>query len=442
MPRLSVIVTTFNIDAYIAQCLDSVIAQTLKHIEVIVVDDGSTDGTRSIIEQYAQRDPRISPVLLEQNSPGGVATAANAGLARATAPYVGFMDGDDYCEPTMFERLLVAAEQHDTDLAMCSFRLVDATTGKTAPAPDSHLWSYLHSSHYVLDAASRRRLLDFNAVPWRKVYRTEMLNSENLRFPVGDYFYEDNPFHWFALLSARSIALVPEVLCYHRMEREGQSMVVADARLLRIFDHHWTIHSFLVERGLLDLYAPNLVSWVIRQAGWIATRTPPESRRDLFDRLHAILEAYEPYVFREGLSLSPRGTRVTGVARAARRGNYEAFCRFLDEGVAADADSGATPLRAAENPGDHEAPSRLRAATRRFSALARRGRRTTQEPPEATSDPITIEGGPTVSGTPSIDTTDLMFALVVLQRRLGAAEAEIREMRATLAGPDTLDGPS
>ena len=109
MADLSIIVTAYNIKDYIEQCLESVAAQTLSDIEVLVVDDGSTDSTPGRITEFCAADPRFIPVLLPENSPGGVATAANAGLDRATGRWVGFVDGDDYVEPTMFERLVGAA---------------------------------------------------------------------------------------------------------------------------------------------------------------------------------------------------------------------------------------------------------------------------------------------------------------------------------------------
>ena len=90
MADLSIIVTAYNIEDFIEQCLDSVAVQTLRDIEVLVVDDGSSDSTPEKIVELCAGDPRFIPVLLPKNSPGGVATAANAGLDRATAPWVGF----------------------------------------------------------------------------------------------------------------------------------------------------------------------------------------------------------------------------------------------------------------------------------------------------------------------------------------------------------------
>ena len=119
----------------------------------------------------------------------------------------------------------------------------------------------------ISTCAATKRFLRFIAVPWRKLYRRSLLEDNLIRFPVGDHFYEDNPFHWFCLLSAGSIAVVPQVLCYHRVGRAGQTMANGDARLFTIFAHHGTIQDWLRERALFDIYSVSLLEWVISQAG-------------------------------------------------------------------------------------------------------------------------------------------------------------------------------
>jgi glycosyltransferase involved in cell wall biosynthesis len=289
--ELSVIVTAYNIENYIDQCLKSVAAQTWPDLEVIVVDDGSTDSTPDKITAFCAEDPRFVPVLLGDNSPGGVATAANAGLDRATGTWVGFVDGDDYIEPTMFERLVTGAVQCAADLAICDYQEVVDETGERQDPADAHRWAELTTPCAVLDLDTRRQFLRLIAVPWRKLYRRSLLEDNAIRFPVGDAFYEDNPFHWFTVITARSIAVVPEVLCFHRVGRAGQTMATADERLFQIFGHHDTIHSWLTGRRMLEVYQSALLGWVICGAHcstpWCRSslstprrRSPPRSVRE------------------------------------------------------------------------------------------------------------------------------------------------------------------
>jgi glycosyltransferase involved in cell wall biosynthesis len=326
---VSIIVTTYNIEQYVEQCLESVAAQTLSDIEVLVVDDGSSDSTPAKIEAFCAKDSRFVPVLLGENSPGGVATAANAGLDRATAPWIGFVDGDDFVEPTMFQRLVEAATANDTDLAMCQYKEVDEATGERKNPADAHRWADLDRDVYRLDVANRKAFLRFISVPWRKLYRRALLEDNKVRFPVGDYFYEDNPVHWFTILSADSIALVPATLCYHRMGRSGQTMATADSRLFEIFRHHDTIHTWLTERRILDAYETSLLGWVISQMEWIGRRTPPKLQRELFDILVPIFAHYTTDVVEQALREGHKGVAAHRLSMAVAKGEYGTFARAL-----------------------------------------------------------------------------------------------------------------
>lgn len=331
MPAITVIVTAYNIEDYIDQCLDSVAAQSLTDLEVLVVDDGSTDSTPERITWYAERDERFVPVLLEQNSPGGVATAANAGLNRASAPWVGFVDGDDFVEPQMFERLVSAAREHECDLAMCQYDEVEDGTGETREPADARRWQDLTEHFYRLDKPDvRRTFLRFIAVPWRKIYRRSLLEGSDIRFPEGDYFFEDNPFHWFSVLSAGSVAVVPEVLCHHRVARAGQTMASADERLLRIFAHHDTIQTFLRERDLADTYGRTLLGWAISQLEWISRRTPPDLYRALYERLVPILAQYDTASVSAALVEGRKGEYAQRLTMAIAKGQYPVYRRLLE----------------------------------------------------------------------------------------------------------------
>lgn len=329
MPQLSVIVTSYNIQDYLGACLDSILNQTLGDLEIIVVDDGSSDSSPDIIREYAERDSRIVPVIRGERSPGGVATAANAGLDVATSAYVGFADGDDLYEPEMFEKLLAAALEYDADLSMCNYRLFSDDSPEQDPPADEHRWQELMRDHYELDDDLRHTFLRFIAVPWRKLYRRDFLEANAIRFPVGDYFFEDNPFHWFSLIQATSIALVPEVLCYHRVARAGQTMATADERLLRIFQHHATIYAFLEEQGRRDEFAPTLLAWAMSQMEWISRKVPPELHRKLYDALVEIFNNYTEDEVERALVDANKGRQTRNLSIALSRHNFARFVEVL-----------------------------------------------------------------------------------------------------------------
>ena len=411
-PTASIIVTCYNIEPYIEQCLDSVTDQTLRDIEIIVVDDGSTDATPDIVTAYAERDQRIVPLLMPDNTPGGVATAANLGLDRATGGWVGFVDGDDFIEPTMFAKLVDTAERHDTELAICQYLELDEQSGELGDPADVKRWADLRPGRYDLDPATRRIFLPLIAVPWRKLYRRELLEREPIRFPVGDYFYEDNPFHWFALLSATSIAVVPEVLCFHRVARAGQTMATADERLFRIFRHHDTIAAWLAARGDLTQYGDALVSWVVSQLEWIAYRTPGALRQELFDIVAPILQQYDAATIDRALNFGKKGTAAQELARAVHRGNFASFTRSLNQRA------GSNPLTAA-------------AYHLRYSGVAETARLTNRYVRRKASGlaPAVRRNGRAVTNE------DLMLAMMLLEQRIEELSDRIDAI-ASDRGPD------
>jgi glycosyltransferase involved in cell wall biosynthesis len=431
---LSIIVTAYNIEDYIEQCLDSVAAQTLTDLEVLVVDDGSSDSTPQKIVEFCAGDLRFIPVLLPENSPGGVATAANAGLDRATAPWVGFVDGDDFVEPTMFERLVDAASGCDADLAMCQYQEVVDGSGERRDPADAHRWAELTASCYELDVQTRKQFLRFIAVPWRKLYRRSLLENNAIRFPVSDSFYEDNPFHWFAVISARSSAVVQEVLCYHRVGRTGQTMATADERLFQIFRHHETIHTWLAGRRLLDVYETTLLGWVISQMEWIARRTPPPLRRALFDTLVPIFAEYSeaavPIAVREG----NKGMTALRLSTAVSKREYGSFARTL-----ASRPGSNNPVITAAYHLKHSGVRHTAVLAERYIRNALHGGRLSR----------TVSRVRRVGREPRQQ--DVLFGLMVIQQRLRGVDSRLGEMEGRLldiehsiaklgAGPEPASG--
>lgn len=118
---ISIIVPAYNIENYISRCLDSLLRQEYQRLEIIVVDDGSTDDTGKIIDQYATIDSRIIPIHKDN---GGVSSARLAGIRRATGTYIGFVDGDDYVESDMYKHLLMNAIKYQADISHCGYKMV------------------------------------------------------------------------------------------------------------------------------------------------------------------------------------------------------------------------------------------------------------------------------------------------------------------------------
>ena len=128
-PKVSVVVPIYNVEQYLPQCVDSLLSQTLQEMEIVLVDDGSPDGCPELCDRYAAQDSRVK-VVHKPN--GGLISARIAGVNAATAPYVGFVDADDFAAPHMFETLYRAASENEADLVCCSFYSY-WNSGKTEP---------------------------------------------------------------------------------------------------------------------------------------------------------------------------------------------------------------------------------------------------------------------------------------------------------------------
>ena len=207
---ISVIVPIYNVEAYLRTCVDSILAQTHKDLDVILVDDGSTDECPAICDGYAARDARVRVV---HKANGGLSDARNAGLDIVASPFVGFVDADDWVEPEMFETLLTLLQDNDSDIAVCNFSYVSATEGST-DAP-----SVPHAVTLSQRPAMRLLLRDeiVQNYVWNKLYRTRLWDG--VRFPLGKA-YEDIPTTWRVFAQAHSVTLSPWVGYHYRM-RDG-----------------------------------------------------------------------------------------------------------------------------------------------------------------------------------------------------------------------------
>ncbi len=419
MPRLSIIVTAYNIEAYIRECLDSVTGQTLRDIEIIVVDDGSTDATAAIIRDHAARDARIRPIIFAKNTIGGVATAANAGMDAATGDFIGFADGDDIYDPRMFEKLLEAAETHSADLAMCDYHVLDDSTGTLMEPADARQWkSWPQGGAVDLDEEGRRRMLLFVSVPWRKIYRRDLVERINLRFPVGDYFFEDNPFHWAAILGGRRMAMVPEKLCRHRVARAGQTMATVDSRLLRIFLHHDTIRDELRRQGFEAAHGRDLLRWTAGQLAWTSERATGPVLTELYTVLRPVIGQYDRDAIEEFGRLHGKG-RTYLMLEALRTDDRAAFERAA-KGEAGGAAKGGR--------------ARGSLFARGLFHLRHSGLRRTARIGMRYIGERLGTGAPGRPGTPAADrhvptASDLMAAMIVLQADLRGLRAELAELR-------------
>lgn len=210
-PKISVIVPVYNGQDYLSASLNSLIASTYKNLEIILVDNGSTDESGKICDEYAKTDSRIT-VLHTENS--GVSAARNAGLDIAEGEWIGFFDSDDKIEPDMYEYLIRHAEAAGADIVQCGvFRdYPDRTEIANCPEKPMTICS--------TDEMDEDFWQHFAYTVWSKIYKSEIV--KDIRFDAEYIIGEDLRYNLFALVKSRKTVLLPHPK-YHYLQRTGSA---------------------------------------------------------------------------------------------------------------------------------------------------------------------------------------------------------------------------
>lgn len=247
MIKVSVIVPAYNAEAYLEKCLDSLVSQTLSEIEIVVVDDGSTDGTADILEEYRAEFPEKIVPLHKQN--GGQASARNLALEHCQGEYVGYMDSDDYACADMFEKLYARAKETEADLVVCNHFNVVGDKTKNVP--------------YGSYQTPRDMFQGVLVSPWNKFFLRETLLRSGVIFPEG-YIYEDTAWFMELIPFIKSMAQVDEALLYHLIRENSTMTAQQNYRTAQIFPVMQHVLDFYRERELFSEYRDELEFFYVR----------------------------------------------------------------------------------------------------------------------------------------------------------------------------------
>lgn len=227
-PLVSVVVAAYNVEPYIDKCLRSLKSQSLEPIQIIVVDDGSTDNTPNRIEPFLGGEGPSIEVVRQANA--GLSAARNAGMAVATGQYIGFVDGDDWVSPRMYEKLYRRAVETDSEVVVC------AALKRWADGAHKRIRLRIPVERYGTSARLDPEIIwGGHSYAWNKIYARDLINRESFRFPDGKLF-EDSAVVYGLLARANRVDAVNEALYQYRMGRSGAITQVADPRIFDIFD--------------------------------------------------------------------------------------------------------------------------------------------------------------------------------------------------------------
>lgn len=220
--KISVIIPVYNSSTYLRKCLDSVVNQTLKDIEIIVINDGSTDDSKNIIEEYSCKYKNI--IFIDQENKG-IGKTRNIGIKKATGEYITFVDSDDYIKENMLEEYYKYAKKHNFDLVIGSY--IKKINNKEIIFENNKF-----KTGNVKTTPQILYLIEYG--PWAKLYKREMLINNNIYFDEKRK-YEDMPFVSKALLKSKLIGQITEPYYYYIIHNNSETTTM-DKRVFDILD--------------------------------------------------------------------------------------------------------------------------------------------------------------------------------------------------------------
>lgn len=292
-PKISVIIPIYNAASYLARCLDSLVGQTLQDIEIICIDDKSTDNSLEILNAYAAQDDRIKIISFQQNT--GVSSARNAGIASARGEYLGFVDPDDYVDLDFYQKLYTQAINCGTDVTVANIREI-LFNGKQR---EFTKW---------LNKIPENKIF-FNYTQWCAIYKTSFIRDNNLENPKGINSNEDTVFVVKCAVLANKIAIVSDTFYnYVRVSGSLSSEYLSDEKIDSKIKAANLILDFLNEHNLseqdyYDAFAP-MFRFISQYCFFRTTKTSTRmtminATLDLFKKFkyEHMLQKYEAQIY-------------------------------------------------------------------------------------------------------------------------------------------------
>ena len=291
-PKISIVVPVYNVEAYVSKCIESIMHQDYENIEIIVVDDGSTDTSSKICEQYARSDNRIRLIHQENQ---GLSMARNNGIDIAAGEYIGFVDSDDWIKPDMYSTLYNNAAEHDADISIGNFNYV-MPSGEHIPFANENTGVKVFEGIYKV----AHNIRTTNNFAWNKLYRKSLF--DNIRFPKGKTF--EDIFTMYKLIDAANKIVVSAESKYYYVRRDS-SITMSPFNI----SHLDNTEAYIERYRYISSKYPQLESTCRKQiftsAIWVMSKLYWTSDKELFNKVSAhIKNMIHEYDYKNcGLSL-------------------------------------------------------------------------------------------------------------------------------------------
>ena len=266
MPKVSVIIPVYNAEEYLKGCLDSVVTQTLKNIEIICINDGSTDFSSNILDEYVKKDNRIK-VIHKSNT--GYGSSMNLGLEEANGDYISIIEPDDFADHTMLDELYQIATQENADVVKSNYYAYNTLQNKSIPNN-----SIKHKEVITFKNKNILKLLKHGPTIWTGLYKRDFLNQNQIRFlNTPGASYQDLGFNFKVLAMAEKIVLSPKTY-YHYRTDNASSSVKNPNKVFCVCDEFTEIEKYLKEQNCYNEFKHILPNAKYTNYMWNYKRLP------------------------------------------------------------------------------------------------------------------------------------------------------------------------
>lgn len=277
-PKVSILVPIFNVEKYLRQCLDSVVNQTLKDIEIICINDGSTDSSPEIIDEYAKNDPRFV-VITKKNS--GYGDSMNRGLEKARGEYIGIVESDDWVDIDMFENLYDIAVENDVEVVKSNFYFFSGlgNTNKKFQLVNRV------DSEKVIDPIETNSVFFPQAAIWTGLYKKSFLNKNKITFlPTAGASFQDTGFNFKVWASAKKAFLTNDAYLHYRIDNDNSS-VKSKGKIFAVVDELTEMYKFSRETKHFEQLKPILFQRKYEIYMWNYGRLTSDAAREFISHV-------------------------------------------------------------------------------------------------------------------------------------------------------------
>lgn len=296
MSKVSIIIPVYNGEFFVRNCLLSCLEQSLQDIEIIIVDDKSTDNTVKIIKEFQKKDNRIILIELKENHHQG--NARNIGIKQSKSDYICFLDVDDTITKDCIEKVYKKIVDDQADMTIFQMYTIDHKTGEIKV---NHEYSNyvdlpkeLHNG-FRFEDIPRKEIFNKCNVVWDKIYKKSFLIENNIKFPT-DMFFEDDVFSFQALFKAKKITCLAERLIYYRVNRSDSTCILKDKNAFDCFKMYKKIKEEMINSGYYDSYKEEFMLFHVLSLFYFYNRTFKTIKKRFFQAMKQELPIYRYFI--------------------------------------------------------------------------------------------------------------------------------------------------